>query len=254
MASAAREKTAVAKRDANAPALATMFEGDAGAGVNDPSREDFAIPFISVLQKMSPQCDEIEGASPGKLFNNVTQDLFDDLIIIPVAFEKVYNEYIPREQGGGFVASYDSKEAAIAEMQEGHDLIDTANHYILYRDPAGTWQQALLSCTSTKLKISRQWNTRLTMVKVNTPNGRITPPVFATMWSLSTVQQENKHGKFFNIAVEQAGFVEDEEVYQLAKDFRAAVQAGRGKVDYNQSDATAPTSEEQEGEADEPEF
>src|SRR4051812_47524770 len=60
----------------------SMYEADANAGLEGAKATDFAIPFIVVLQKGSPQVDEqsgqaIEGARQGMLYNTVTGRLYD---------------------------------------------------------------------------------------------------------------------------------------------------------------------------------
>ena len=59
-----------------------MFAADAGSGMEGATSESFAIPFLSVLQKGSPQVDEasgaaIEGAKAGMLWDNVAGRMFD---------------------------------------------------------------------------------------------------------------------------------------------------------------------------------
>ena len=53
-----------------------------GTGLEDTSSEDYAIPFIRVLQSGSPQLKKsngkyIEGAAQGMMFNTVTNRLYD---------------------------------------------------------------------------------------------------------------------------------------------------------------------------------
>ena len=53
-----------------------------GTGLEDTTTEDFAIPFIRVLQPMSPQLQKqhgsyVEGASAGDLYNTVTGEAYD---------------------------------------------------------------------------------------------------------------------------------------------------------------------------------
>ena len=50
------------------------METQAGAGFEGATAEDFSIPFITILQKMSPQCDEdsdgyVDGAKPGMFWD-----------------------------------------------------------------------------------------------------------------------------------------------------------------------------------------
>ena len=56
--------TEIAETTNTALALsASMFADDAGAGMEGATAESFAIPFLSVLQKGSPQVDEASGAA-----------------------------------------------------------------------------------------------------------------------------------------------------------------------------------------------
>ncbi len=242
---ATKKGTAVAKTEApQLPAeMLEEMQADASQGLEMAGRDDFAIPFIGLLQKMSPQIDKdddqyIEDAEAGMLFNTVTREIFDGeegILVIPCHFEKVYNEFVPRATGGGWRGSYATQEEAQEAVTEGNEIIDTANHYILYSPDNGeTWTPALLSMTSTKLKVSRQWNAKMRMVNVPGKDGKkFIPATFAQIWAITSVGQENAKGKFHNFSTEMTGLVEDPAVYALAKGMRAAVTAGRGRVDYD---------------------
>jgi hypothetical protein len=57
----------------------TLLSG--GTGLEETTTEDFAIPFIRVLQPMSPQLQKqhgsyVAGASAGDLYNTVTGETF----------------------------------------------------------------------------------------------------------------------------------------------------------------------------------
>ena len=59
---------AVKKRKGNGKAkplaiINDMFLADAGIGVRDLQTEDLAIPFLKVLQKMSPELDDLDRKS-----------------------------------------------------------------------------------------------------------------------------------------------------------------------------------------------
>ena len=67
----------------NAGALATnIFEADAGAGSQNMTQEDLALPFLKVLGQLSPEINKqnakfINGAEPGMIVNSVTKELHD---------------------------------------------------------------------------------------------------------------------------------------------------------------------------------
>ena len=50
----------------------TMFEADAGAGLENMGQEDLALPFLKVLGGMSKELDHLEDARKGDIYNSVT--------------------------------------------------------------------------------------------------------------------------------------------------------------------------------------
>ena len=103
--------TAVAKAKetaVSADVLDDIFD-TAGEGAAFDSSE-MQIPFIRVLQALSPQLNKkkpehIEGASQGDLFNTVTGEFWsgeEGIVVIPCYQVTKYLEFVPREQGGGF--------------------------------------------------------------------------------------------------------------------------------------------------------
>ena len=80
-----KDKDELAKKE-EAGALALPggynYGDDAGSGWENTGTEDFTIPFLAILQSMSPQVQEteaefIEGAKAGMLINTATQELYD---------------------------------------------------------------------------------------------------------------------------------------------------------------------------------
>ena len=107
-------KRAVAKKEAGGvPAeLMEELEGQSGAGFEDTDADDYAIPFVAVLQKGSPQVDPddgayINGAKPGLFYNTVTGELFKDITVIPCARRREFVEWVPRDEGGGLIGRHD---------------------------------------------------------------------------------------------------------------------------------------------------
>ena len=66
---AKKETTAVAVKDEKTTALSTNvvldFAADAGMGMEGVDKDSFAIPFIALLQGLSPQLETVDGAKPG---------------------------------------------------------------------------------------------------------------------------------------------------------------------------------------------
>lgn len=94
----------------NAGALAEFnFEGHEGAGKEQMTAADQAIPFLSVLQALSKAVSDptkkVAGAAPGMIMDSVTKELYsgdEGILIVPVTTARVYVEW-QGEPGSGTV-------------------------------------------------------------------------------------------------------------------------------------------------------
>jgi len=265
----AKTEVAVAAQQTALTVADDMFAADAGAGMEGASQESFAIPFITVLQKGSPQVDEasgvaIEGAKQGMFFDTVNSRMFDGkkgIVIVPCAYRRVFLRWAPKGQdGAGFKGEMSVDEVTrmraegkiveldgklLVPLADGtiHDkkcdrIADTRNHYVLLLDEeTGAWTEALMSLTSTQIKKSKMLMTALASVKLSGPSGMFTPPTFANKVKCTTVPESNDKGSWFGIRFEMAGRVEQAAQYQAAKLFHASVAKGTVDVAYADPDA-----------------
>jgi len=218
---------AIVKKTA-AGALAKYDYGDdAGAGYENTDQSDFAIPFISVLQTNSPECEknhakQVDGAEAGMLMNTVTKELFDGgegLVVIPCDTSHVFTEWVPRDEGGGGGAGFrgiheiDSDivkacKAAAAESgafgklptEDKTELVETFYIFGLLLDDVDATEPSafvMIPFTSTKIKVYKGLLYRLRMFKGN-------PPLFANRVRLMSVPDSNKKGNFHNFKCEPA--------------------------------------------------
>lgn len=242
-----------------APELLAQFGQYAGAGTESMTNADKAIPFIGLVQSMSPQRKKdnpkyIPGAEEGDIFNTVTRELFkgpNGILVIPVDFQKVYNVWIPRDEGGGFLGSYADAELKqpITTMTRNEkfegtpQVTPTANHFVLVQSSDGSWQQALLSMKSTQLTISRKWASQMSMVFVAAGEGgkKVPAPTFAKAYRIKSTPAKNDKGEYYNYVVEDAGWV-DQDAFQSAVEFRTSLKAGKVQVDYTKADEVEPAS------------
>lgn len=241
-AAAKKKGTSVAKtkKAAISKSYLDQMAEQEGAGMEEMTGRDFALPFIHLLQDLSPQVKKreesyIDGAEPGQFFNSVTETVSDALRVVPVKFQKVYNEWVPRNKGGGFVSTY-SDPAKAAELSDpDNEIVDTMNIFCLVQGEFG-WSQGIISLTSTKLKAGRKWNSLARMRKMETSDGRrFTPPYYGVIYKLTSVEQSNEKGTFFNIKVEDDGvtLVEDEDLFEEARGFLSALNEGVVGADFN---------------------
>ena len=225
-------------------ALATnLFEADANQGAQNISQEDLALPFLKILGQLSPEVNKrdgkyVEGAEPGKIINTVTNELYDDIDVIPCHYKRQYVEWQDRGTSTGApVAIHDADSDIVSQttrdktykdrLPNGNYLENTANHFVLLcgKNP-GT---ALISMKSTQLKVSRKWNSMMMGIKMQGKNGLFTPPTYSHIYNLKTVQMSNDKGTWFGWDVSKVGPVQDKSVYDIAKNF--AERVGKGEIE-----------------------
>jgi hypothetical protein len=243
--------TAVAPVKGGAVAAAAPM----GRGFEEADAESFAIPFLAVLQKQTPWADPddaayIKGAKPGMFINTVTLELYDQVDVIPCAYQRRFNRWAPRDLGGGFKGAHlpsaiAGMEAAnvIKASEEGRlffplpdgsinekkcdILTDTRMHFCLLVKGDGKLEGVLISLSRTQLKKSKQW-----MTLMQNRGG----DMFSTVYQLSTRDEENDKGKWKGVAIEVDRPAEAEEV-NAGANFYASVIKGVVKVNPEQEKA-----------------
>ena len=209
--------TAVAQKAESLPAnvMDDLF-ASAGQGVENLGVEDIQIPFMRILQPLSPQLIKqdakfIKGASAGDIFNTVTGQYWDadeGVTIIPCAYEIKFLEFQLRESGGGFLGEIDPNSQDVRKAQRngphemlpsGNELVRVAQFLVVAVGADGVTQQMILDMKKTQMKVAKQWNTRRAGMKIMHPEkGLFTPPMWATVWNIKTVQESNDKGSWFN--------------------------------------------------------
>jgi len=223
------------------------FEADANQGAQNISQEDLALPFLKILGQLSPEVNKrdgkyVEGAEPGKIINTVTNQLFDEVNVVPCHYKRQYIEWQDRGQSTGApVAIHEADSDIISQttrdksykdrLPNGNYLDNTANHFVLQL--GDTPQSALISMKSTQLKVSRKWNSMMMGLKMQGKNGLFTPPTYSHIYKLKTVQMSNDKGTWFGWDVEKVGPVTDKGIYDMAKSF--AISVGKGEIEAKHS-------------------
>ena len=219
-----------------------LFEADANQGAQNISQEDLALPFLKVLGQLSPEVNKrdakyVEGAEPGKIINTVTNELFDEIQIVPCHYKRQYIEWQDRGTSTGApVAIHEADSDIISQTTRGKDYKDrlpngnyldnTAQHFVLA--VSKTPQTALISMKGTQLKVSRKWNSMMMGIKMQGKNGLFTPPTYSHIYNLKTVQMSNDKGTWFGWDVTKVGPVTDKSFYDMAKTFATSV--GKGEI------------------------
>jgi len=259
-----------ATQQANAGAITTApdFSADAGRGMEGATQESFAIPFLSLLQKGSPQVDESSGvalpnAKQGMFFENVTGRLMSGdgkgYFFVPCAYRRVFLRWAPRAAGGGFKGELAPEEVATLRAQgkiveldgqlffpnadgEIHPdkcdrVRDHRNHYgLLVEEKSGGWTQCLVSVTSTQIKKSKALMSALASVKLNGSAGQYTPATWANRVRFSSVPEQNEKGSWMGWRFELDGTITRADLYAAGRAFNEAVRRGNVEVKYEEAE------------------
>jgi hypothetical protein len=260
----------------------SMYATDAGRGMEGATAESFAIPFLIVLQKGSPQVDEASGAAlpgarQGMLFNTVTGQMHDPkpdkdgpLKFVPCTYKRTFIRWGARGTGGGsFKGEY--TEAQIADMRAKGEIVeldrklfipnpdgsvdpkkndriaDTRNHYGLILTKDGAYQHAMISLTSTQIKKSKTLMAALASVKKIHPMTKqlFQPPTFANIVDVGSQPEQNELGNWMGITFATSGEVRRADIYNAAKAFAESVRKGAVQENYQNLAENAPAMDDE---------
>jgi hypothetical protein len=127
---------------------------------------------------------------------------------------------------------------------EGHILTDTRQHYVLVVKEDGTYAPAVIGMSSTQIKASRNWMSKMDGIKMKRGDGSLyTPPMFSHVYKLTTIPQSNDQGAWMGWKVELVKTVDDSNIYNAAKAFRDAVKSGEAKPKMESHTATEDSDE-----------
>jgi hypothetical protein len=262
---------------ANTLAGALPAEFDAASLVTDAqemgnqfTRQDLAIPFLLLLQDLSPyvkkqKAEYVQGAEPGMFFNSVLKRLHDGakgIVLVPVAFTRNYTEWKPNR--GGLVKDHGTDESVLAQtkrndknedvLPNGNTVLTSGMHFCLLVNPEdGSFEQLIVSLSKTQLKKSRTWNTQLATkqvkyvdvgidpTKLNPPlpaGATFNPPSFFSCFLATAVMETKGENDYFGwklVEHEASGgctlkLPNGAAIYKAAKEFRKLIDEGKVKV------------------------
>lgn len=205
---------------------------DSFRGSEDVTAKDIILPRIDVLQALSPQIKKsnpqyIEGAEQGIIFNTLSGELYDgNITFIPVVFKREFIVWQDREAGGGFRGAFPTAEEAEHERQmlenpDGHEVVETHVHFILLVHEDGRTEEAVLSLSKSKRKVSRKLNSLVQMV----PGDR-----FSRVYKLSPIEVDGPKGEYWSFEVASMGYA-SRELYEAGQRTYEAITRGERGID-----------------------
>ncbi|HYD35944.1 MAG TPA: hypothetical protein VD999_07840 [Vitreimonas sp.] len=246
MATKDKEKAVPATQGNQLPATIDL-QGDSNIGRETLSAQDMAMPFVSVLQALSPQvkkgANRIEDAEEGDFFNTVSQEVWsgeDGILVIPCAFNRLYVEWADRDSGGGYQGNHTDESILhqCSRNDRGQDVLPNGNiivltnyHYCLLIDQdENLLERVVIPFSSTQLKKSRRWNSMMGSIMIPGANGNFNPPMFSHKYLLQTEEESNNKGQWYGVKITNQGMIKNANTYALAKQFAIDVSKGLVKV------------------------
>jgi hypothetical protein len=214
--------------------------GDTAEGFEQINASTKAIPFLRVIQKLSPELDEndakyLVGAKEGDFFNTVTKDLIGkEFACIVLHFDRIFIEWKPNR--GGFVG-YHTEENALRiavdrtfgkwKTEEGN-LLQENYVYMLLVEGFEKEGPCVLSLSSSAIKVAKEWNRLMTTHVMD--DGKKALPYYL-VWKVKSEYQKNDKGTWYQGAFSFLRYINAEQ-HLVAKEERLALPSRQ--VDYAQ--------------------
>ena len=249
----------MAKKDGSV----ALFGDDLSKGFENMTQDDLALPFVRILGQLSPQVTQgdakfIEDATPGMIYNTVTNDLFDGkkgIKVIPCYYKRNYPEWSDRGDGPGAPVAIHlpgspiiltgKREGSKIRLPNGNYLEETAYFYVIVETKTGAYAPALITMKSTQLNVSKKWNSMMKFIQI--PDGKggfAIPPMHGVVYNLTSTLQKNDKGSWYGWVVIQDRVLEqkDKSLYLSAKDFKGNVSKSnvQTKADVEEASKTTP--------------
>ena len=211
---------------------------DTMAGFEQINAGTMAVPFVRILQKLSPQLDKkkpeyIPGAEEGHWYNTASKKVYGNKIsVLVLKFEQTCLEWRPNR--GGFAGNHTMENAAILatpetrgifggwKTKDGNSLQETYVYMCLDVN-APAEGPFVISLSSSMIKGAREWN-RLMVTHVM-DNGERAKPYYL-IWDLTTDYRENDKGSWYTPSARFAGYV-TQPLYLAAREERVLLPSRR---------------------------
>lgn len=234
---AAPQKTAVSTLDFG------ELAGQKNVGMENADRDSFALPFLVILQKMSPQLDRndpeyLPEAREGDILNTATRSVYngdEGILVANVSFKRSFTAWKLREKGGGYVAEYvpsdpivlttkpDEKKRNV--MPDGiTQLVDTRMHAVILLGQELP-VPALVTMSSTQIKKSKRWMSA--MDEMMKKDGA---PTFGHVYKMTTIPESNDQGNWMGWKIDYVGPVTEQEYVDAAIAFYRALRSGQAQM------------------------
>ena len=221
----------------------------AGAGFENVVASELAIPFLKIASSQTPEIKKsnpkfVEGLQEGHIFNSVTKDFYEEVIVVPSFFRVRGVEWYPLGEGTGApVKLYKPEEIPpLVRGADGEDhyMIDgkpsqtyinkTAEYFVLIIKPDGSTERAQIVMQKTQYKKAKYWNTMMANQKIESNGKMMTLPMFANAYTMKGVHEANKKNDWWGWKIDLHKSVNDypnaSYIVNEANTFKELVKSG----------------------------
>lgn len=244
--------TSTALTNVGEMALYDDILADAGTGMEEVDNDSFSIPYLIILQALSPIVQD-NADNPdirqGMIYNTSSSEAFKELEFIPCHFQRRFVCWDTSGTTGGFMgvftpAELDALEKA-GQLEKGDNgrwqwtdsqgrtgqMVDTRMHYVLYHNPnTGAWEPAVMSLSKTQVKHSKRLMTMIRTIQFKIKDKLINPPSWANIYKATVAKEKNDLGQWWGWSFGRVGAVTDADLYQSGKAFHDSVVEERAKA------------------------
>jgi len=211
------------------------------------------IPFLKILQGLSPECqgEEAKGR-PGMIANSATGEIYSGKDGIVLTLAEIGHAFLAwKPDRGGFAGRHDPRSAVVQHAQKtqefgewtddkGNTLDDTFEMYVIVENDGQPDDWAILSFSRTKIKAYKAYMSRVGKIRVG-PGRQQVPPLFAHRFRLTTQLVTNDQGSYYvpvltpavDNDVSKSLLRPDDPRFQAGKMFAQIIREGTFRVDYD---------------------
>jgi len=216
-------------------------------------RSEQVIPFLRILQPLSPQIQDMPGAKPGQFCNIATGKLNDKKLIVPIVHQWNYTEWLPEREG--FVKDWgedmqgwqnecdaENKNAFKPITKSGNNIL-IARHFFVFDidEEDNDIEACIMPFTGTMLTRAKSWSSKITYApKIKTGNGLVRAPFYyynyrmtteiikrgPYTWYLPIINLNMENGK----AISTLDLPNGKAIWDAARRFEESYNAGEIKV------------------------
>src|SRR6185312_15757276 len=227
----------MSKEQQNAVMAFDDVAGDYYQGL-DP--QAFTMPFLALLQGLSPQCQRgnpayVKDAAPGMILNTLTGKLYERLDVSVAKRTHSLCWWTPRDKGGGWLGEIELERPGTEAEQrfmalpldekkrridkDGNEWTEHRNFFCRIVAADNAREPVVVSQTKSQLKTARDWNSLIDLysarVPARSPDGQVItgqdgrplmrPALGSEIWTLSSKLRTKGENSWFMWTVAHKG-------------------------------------------------